>query len=140
MAKYIEKVENMTLPVIALKDAVAFPAVTLSFELSDEVCIHAAEAAFDTDSFVVICTVSDHSSGKIDPSSLYKVGTVSKIKQSIKTPEGNMRIVTEGFSRAIVSDFHKFANYLCADLLCKTVTLADETTVKNQAYCRYKHH
>ena len=136
MAKYIEKAEVMTLPVIALKDAVAFPAVTLSFELSDEICIHAAEAAFDTDSFVVICTVSDRSSGKITPSSLYNVGTVSKIKQSIKTPEGNMRVVTEGFSRATVTDFHKFANYLCADLICKTITLADEENIKSQAYCR----
>ena len=136
MAKYTEKIEQMSLPIIAIKDAVAFPSVTLSFEISDESFIHAAEAAFETDSFVVVCSVEESSSGKITPSSICKVGTVSKIKQSIKTPEGNMRVVTEGFSRATLTDIHKFANYMCADLICKTITLSGEETVKSQAYCR----
>ena len=136
MAKYIEKIEEATLPVIALRGAVAFPAVTLSFEISDEMCIHAAEAAFETDSLVLICALSDLSSNKLSPSSLYRTGTVSKIKQSVKTPEGNMRIITEGFSRATVSEFHQFANYICADVICKTITLSDVESVKSQAYCR----
>ncbi len=136
MAKYIEKIEQSTMPVIAIKGAVAFPSVTLSFELSDEICIHAAEAAFETDSFVLVCSVSDLGAEKITPSALYRVGTVSKIKQSVKTPEGNMRIITEGYSRAAVTEFHNFANYICADLISKTVTVADEEAVKSQAYCR----
>ncbi len=136
MAKYIENIEQSTLPVIALRGAVAFPAVTLSFELSDEISIHAAEAAFETGSPVLICTVSDIGVEKITPSALYKVGTVSKIKQSIKNAEGNIHIVTEGFSRASVMEFHSFANYICADVISKTVTLADEETIKNQAYSR----
>lgn len=136
MAKYIEKIEQSTLPVIALRGAVAFPGVTLSFELSDELCINAAEAAFETDSLAVICTVSDLSSEKLNTSSLYRVGTVSKIKQSVKTPEGNMRIITEGYSRATVAEFHRFANYFCADLVCKSITLSDEESLKTQAYCR----
>ena len=108
MAKYIEKIEQSTLPVIAIRGAVAFPAVTLSFELSDEVCIKAAEAAFETDSLVLVCSVLDLSKDKISPDALYRVGTVSKIKQSVKTPEGNMRIITEGFSRATVMQFNAF--------------------------------
>lgn len=136
MAKYTEKVEQTTLPVIALRGAVAFPGVTLSFELSDELCINAAEAAFDTDSLALICSVSDLSSDKITTSALFRIGTVSKIKQSVKTPEGNMRIIIEGYSRASVTEFHRFANYICADIICKTVTLTDEDSVKSQAYCR----
>ena len=136
MAKYIEKVDQTTLPVVALRGAVAFPGVTLSFELSDELCINAAEAAFDTDSLVVICSVADLSSEKLSTSSLYRVGTVAKIKQSVKTPEGNMRIITEGYSRATVTEFHRFANYICAELICKTITLSDEESIKSQAYCR----
>ena len=136
MAKYIEKIEQVTLPVIALRGSVAFPAVTLSFELSDELSIHAAEAAFETDSLVLICALSDPAASQITPASLYRLGTVSKIKQSVKTPEGNMRIITEGFSRATVSEFHKFANYICADAICKSITLSDEDSIKSQAYCR----
>ena len=136
MAKYIEKVEQITLPVIALKGSVAFPGVTLSFELSDELCIHAAEAAFETDSPVLICSISDLSAEKITPAALFRVGAVCKIKQSVKTPEGNMRIITEGYSRAAVTEFHQFANYICAEAICKTVSLSDEDSVKSQAFCR----
>ena len=136
MAKYIEKIDQTSLPVVALRGSVAFPGVTLSFELSDELCINAADAAFETDSLVLICSVLDLSTDKLTTSSLCRVGTVSKIKQSVKTPEGNMRIITEGYSRATVSEFHRFANYICADLICKTISLGDEDSVRSQAYCR----
>ena len=136
MPKYIEKVESLTLPVIALKGSVAFPAVSLSFELSDEICIRAAEAAFETDSFVLVSTVVDLDCEKITPSELYRVGTVSKIKQSIKTAEGTMRIIIEGYSRATVSEFRTFADYISAEVMCKTLTMTDEDSVRSEAYCR----
>jgi ATP-dependent Lon protease len=47
-----------------------------------------------------------------------------------------MRIITEGFSRASVKEFHVFANYLAADALCKTVTMSEDDSVRSQAYCR----
>ena len=136
MARYIEKMEQLTLPVIALRGAVAFPGVTLSFEIEDEQCIAAAEAAFETDTPIIICTVTDLSSSKIDPATLARVGTVSKIKQSVKTPEGNMKIITEGLSRASIIEFHKFADYICADAMAKSITMSDDDSIKAQAYCR----
>ena len=136
MPKYIEKIESLTLPVIALKGSVAFPAVSLSFELCDDLCIRAAEAAFETDSFVLIATVIDLDCEKIAPSELYRVGTVSKIKQSIKTAEGTMRIITEGYSRATVSEYRTFADYISADVICKTLTMTDEDSIRSEAYCR----
>ena len=136
MPKYIEKVEQLSLPVIALKGAVAFPAVTLSFEVTDDISVHAAEAAFETDSCVLICTVSDLDAETISPDSLFRVGTVSRIKQSVKTPEGTVRIITEGYSRATVTEFRPFADYLTAEVICKTITMTDEDSIRAQAYCR----
>ncbi|MBO5882805.1 MAG: endopeptidase La [Clostridia bacterium] len=136
MPKYIEKIEKNTLPVIPIKGIVAFPGVPLSFELSEESAVHAAEAAFETDSFALICTVSDITAEKITSESLYRVGTVSKIKQSMKTPEGNMRLITEGYSRASVLEFRSFADYISADVISKTLSLTDEDSIRSQAYCR----
>ncbi len=136
MPRYIEKVEQYSLPVIALRGTVAFPSVTLSFELTDEVCIRAAEAAFETDSFVLICAVSDLDTEQLTPDALFRVGTVSRIKQSLKTPEGNMRVITEGYSRATVTEFRTFADYISAETLCKTLTMTDEDSIRTQAYCR----
>ena len=136
MARYIEKIEQHTLPVIALRGSVAFPSVTLSFEIEDELSTAAAEAAFETDSLVIVCAITDLSQSKVTPSALARVGTISKIKQSVKTPEGNMRIITEGYSRASITEFHTFANYMCADVIAKTISMTDEESIKSQAYCR----
>ena len=137
MPKYIEKIEKYTLPVIALRGTVAFPGVSLSFELEDDSSIRAAESAFETDQPVLICSVREAENEKVSfPESLFQVGTVSRIKQSIKTPEGNMRVITEGYARATVTDFRKFADYVCAEVICKTLSMTDEDSILNEAYCR----
>ena len=86
MARYTERIEQTTLPVIGLRGVVAFPGVTLSFELEDELCIAAAEAAFEIDTPVLICASKDYSGAALDMTALEKVGTLSKINQSVKTP------------------------------------------------------
>ncbi len=135
MSKYIVKIKKMTLPVVPLNGIVAFPGATVSFELTEEFAIKAAEAAFDTDSFIITCTYKDTDDDKL-PDCLYKTGTVCKIKQSIKGADGALRIVAEGYSRAAVTEFRPFADYILAEVNSKTHTAADEDTVRNQAYCR----
>ena len=136
MPKYIEKIEKHTVPVIALRGTVAFPSVSLSFEIEDEVCIKAAEAAFENDFPVLVCTLKNPETKDITPDAFFKVGTVSKIKQSIKTPEGAMRIITEGYSRATVSTFKDIADYIAADVICKSLSMSDEDSILTEAYCR----
>ncbi len=136
MPKYIEKIEKYTLPVIALRGSVAFPSVSLSFELTDESSVNAAAAAFENDSPVLICALKDFDSDGITKDSFYRVGTVSRIKQSVKSPDGSVRIITEGFSRATVVSFHDFADYITSDVICKTLTMSDEDDIRSEAYCR----
>ena len=71
MSKYIVKIKKMTLPVVPLNGIVAFPGSTVSFELTDDFAVKAAEAAFDTDSLIVICTYKDTDQTKL-PDCLYK--------------------------------------------------------------------
>ncbi len=138
MRRYIEKIERYTLPVIALRGIVAFPGVTLSFEATEDICIKAAEAAFETDSMVLLCSTKNIAADEedISPEQLFKVGTVAKIKQSVKTPEGSMRIIAEGYTRASISEFKNFADYMTADVISKVVSLSDEDTIRNEAYLR----
>ena len=121
---------------IALGGIVAFPGATISFELSRESSIKAAEAAFETDSMVLLCTTRDlfDESEDITPEKLFLTGTVAKIKQSIKTAEGNMRIIAEGFSRANVTEFRNFANYILAEGISKVIAMSDEDSLRSEAY------
>ena len=136
MSNYTGKIKKLSLPVIALKSIVAFPGAAISFEINDDMAIKAAEAAFDTDSLVLICAYRDPNTTAPLPAGLFRVGTVCKIKQSVRNTEGGLRVLAEGFSRATVTEFRPFADYLLADVNSKTHTASDDDKIKNQAYCR----
>ena len=86
----------MTLPVIPVRGVVAFPGANISFELSEDIAVKAAESAFDTDSPALICTYREMDGESALPDGLFRTGTVCKIKQSLKTPDGNLRVLAEG--------------------------------------------
>ena len=53
---YIEKAENLTVPVVVLNGTVAFPSVNINFEVSEKESVAAAKAALETNSFVLLVT------------------------------------------------------------------------------------
>ena len=136
MSKYTVKIKKMTLPVVPVNGAVAFPGASINFELTEDFALKAAEAAFDNDSPILVCAYKDNDPHSKLPDCLFKVGTVCKIKQSVKTADGALRLVAEGYSRATVTEFRPFADYILADANSKTYTASDEDEILNQAYCR----
>ena len=136
MSEYIEKAENLTLPIILLRGTVAFPSVKISFEVSDKSCIAAVEAANESNSFVLLVTAREIENTEISSENLYKVGTVAKIRQSLKTPDGALRLIVEGYSRASISRIEKIKGYYVAVAICKTILLKDNGGVKGEALMR----
>ncbi len=136
MPEYIEKAENLSLPVIVLEGTVAFPSVKISFEISNKSSLAAADAATDTNSFVLLVAAKDVGNSDTTTDNLYKIGTVAKIKQSLKTPDGTLRLIVEGYSRASVSQYRKTKSFFLADAVCKTIVLRDNGGVKGEALMR----
>ena len=136
MAHYIEKLEKLTLPLVVLNGTVAFPAITVNFELSDKANVAAIEAANSVNSFIFIVSKKQISNDPIDFDKIFSIGTVAKIKQSIKTPEGKLRVIAEGFSRGVVEEYRNFANYRVAEVICKTLTLEDPDQIQVEALTR----
>lgn len=135
MPDFIEKLEMLTLPILPLRGIVAFPGVPLSIELSVESDIKAAEYADSCGSNIFLCALEKVSVDEIDPSDLYSVGTICSIKQFLKLPEGNARLVLEGLSRASVLKIENIESILYADIMSKTVHVSNSST-KVQALMR----
>ncbi len=135
MPEYIEKVELMNIPVIALRGVVAFPGVTFNLDLSDEKNIAAAEAALQTNSFVLLMAMRAPDS-EICERSLFKIGSVAKIKQSVRNNNGALRIIVEGFSRATLVSLTDNEDYFSAAAMCKTVSVKDGIEICAEAYMR----
>ena len=136
MAHYIEKLEQLTLPLVVLNGTVAFPAITVNFELSDKANIAAIEAANSVNSYIFIVSRKNIGNDPVDFSKIFNIGTVAKIKQSIKTPEGKLRVIAEGFSRATVEEYKDFANYRIAQVICKTLSISDIDSIRVEALTR----
>lgn len=137
MSNYIEKAENLKLPVVVLNGAVAFPSVKLNLEITDPQSIAAIHAACATNSFVLLVASRDIlTDGAPAIEQLYRVGTVAKVKQTIKTPDKGLSILVEGYSRASVLAYSDFADYVLADAICKTVSLPDDGGLRGEALVR----
>ncbi len=103
MSEYIEKAEKLTLPVIPLREAVAFPGIPISFEANDEVCRTAIDAANSGDRLCLIVCAKTTSDNEIKASDLYRVGTVTRLRQTTRS-NGGVRIICEVVSRASILD------------------------------------
>ncbi len=138
MSKYIETIDRTALPVVALRGIVAFPSIALSFEVSDEASVKAAEAAFEADSNVLLLVAKEleEEERPLTAADFFSVGTVAKIKQSVKTPEGNVRIIAEGTARAKIIEVRPFAEYYVAQAMSKTISFSEEDNIKSEAYTR----
>ncbi|MBQ7161424.1 MAG: endopeptidase La [Clostridia bacterium] len=129
MPEYVEKIDFVTLPLLPLRGIVAFPAIPVSIELSIDCDILTAEYAEKHGGNIFLCAqkvVSDENS--VSQDDLYSVGTVCRIKQFLKLPEGNARIVLECTSRATVLRIEEKDGMLFADAFCKTVTISEASS------------
>lgn len=122
MARFIEKVEKLTLPVIPLRGMVAFPSVPMNFELERDMSKKACEAALAADMYVFLVAQKELRCEEPGRGDLYTVGCVAKIKQTLKKPDGNIRVVAEGMCRGHISELYAEDGYLIADIISKTMT------------------
>ena len=136
MPKTIERAESMTLPAIVLKGAVAFPAVTINLEINDDESINAVKSANESGSYIFLVASKYVKDAPYTSDELFRVGTVAKIKQTLITPEGGLRVIADGLSRGVVSSYTILDNgAIIADVVCKSVIVCDHG-VKGEAYMR----
>lgn len=136
MPKTIEKVEIMNLPVVVIRGIVAFPASPVSFEVVREFGIAACDAANNSNMYVFLVTQKDLSAEEPEIDNIYEVGTVAKIKQALKTPEGHIRLIADGKCRASVIRYQKNEKYITAEVMCKTVSLEESPNIRIEAMMR----
>lgn len=133
MQKYIEKVESAALPVVILRGIIPFPSIPMSFELTDERVAAACEEAEEGDGLIFIVSQTDLSEDQPDPDGLFRVGTAAQIKQTVKLPDGGLKVFVTGYCRATVNQYYYDGKRLMADILCKTVQTEGNGGVKGEA-------
>ena len=88
------------LPVLPLRDIVIYPFMIVPLFVSRDRSIHAVEEALSQNRMIMLVSQKDVNKEEPAQEDLYKVGTVAIIMRMLKLPDGRIRILIQGLSRA----------------------------------------
>lgn len=130
-----------TLSVLPVRDIVIFPYMIIPLFVGREMSIKAIDHSLSTNRLILLVTQKDLNIENPTPEDLYKVGTVGLIMRMLKLPDGRVKILVQGVTKAKVLDISVKKNYFQAqiekleDLKPAEITLEIEAlmrTVKEQ--------
>ncbi|MCH8267294.1 MAG: endopeptidase La [Acidobacteria bacterium] len=97
-----EKAESRKMPMLPIRDVVIFPHMMTPFVVGRESSVRALEEALVGDKRIFLATQHDASVDEPGPNDIYQVGTIVTIVQSLKLPDGNIKVLVEGVERGKV--------------------------------------
>jgi ATP-dependent Lon protease len=95
-----ERQEIKRVPMMPVRDMVIFPQQMTPFIVGREASVRALEEALAGDKKIFLSTQHDASVDDPKPEEIYAVGTLANIVQSVKLPDGNIKVLVEGVERA----------------------------------------
>jgi ATP-dependent Lon protease len=97
-----EKPDTKRLPMMPIREVVIFPFMMTPFVVGRESSVRALEEAMAGDKKIFLAAQHDASVDEPKPNEIFSVGTIVNIVQSLKLPDGNIKVLVEGVERAKV--------------------------------------
>jgi ATP-dependent Lon protease len=101
-----ERFESRKLPMMPIRDVVIFPFMMTPFVVGRESSVRALEEALNGDKKIFLATQHDASIDEPKPHEIYQVGTIVNIVQSLKLPDGNIKVLVEGIERGKILEIN----------------------------------
>src|ERR1044072_4991100 len=145
MTEAVEAVEQATdhqlqipeeLPLLPLRDIVIYPFMIVPLFVSREKSIRAVDKALGEDRMILLTCQKDLDKEEPQQDDLYKVGTVAVIMRMLKLPDGRIRILVQGVSRAQVDSVSTEGECLQARLQVMTEESPPERSLEVEALMR----
>jgi ATP-dependent Lon protease len=95
-----DKLDVKRVPMMPVRDMVIFPEMMHPFIVGREASVRALEEALAGDKKIFLVTQHDASVDDPKPEEIFQVGTLANIVQSVKLPDGNIKVLVEGTERA----------------------------------------
>ncbi len=94
-----------TLPVLPLRDIVVFPHMVVPLFVGREKSVRALEEVMRGDKQILLATQKNSADDEPQPSAIYDVGVIASVLQLLKLPDGTVKVLVEGKSRAALLKF-----------------------------------
>jgi ATP-dependent Lon protease len=101
-----------TLPMVPLRDVVVFPHMMIPFVIGRPNSIKALEYALVKGKRIFLSAQHDASRDNPGPEEIFTLGTICNIVQSLKLPDGNVKVLVEGLDRGRALEFREEQGFL----------------------------
>ena len=115
---------TQTFPLLPLRDIVVFPGMVVPLFVGRDKSVAALEAAMEASKDIVLIAQLDPGCDDPEGDDLYDVGVIAQVLQLLKLPDGTVRVLVEGKTRARLSALEDESSYVVAE-----VELIDPETV-----------
>jgi ATP-dependent Lon protease len=101
-----------TLPMVPMRDVVVFPHTMIPFVIGRQSSIKALDQALARGKRIFLSAQHDATCDSPSADQIYTLGTVCNVVQSLKLPDGNVKVLVEGLERARALEFREESGYL----------------------------
>lgn len=99
------KSNNQIVPLLPLRGLLVYPTMVLHLDVGREKSVQALEKAMMEDHIIFLTTQKEISIDEPNKEDIYEIGTLTKIKQMLKLPNGTIRVLVEGIERGKIQRF-----------------------------------
>ncbi|KAB2457620.1 endopeptidase La [Bacillus sp. CH126_4D] len=121
-------------PLLPLRGVLVYPTMVLHLDVGRDKSIQALEQAAMDENIIFLAMQKEMNIDDPKEDDIYSVGTVAKVKQMLKLPNGTLRVLVEGLHRAEVVEFIEEENVVQVSI--KTVTEEVEDDLEEKALMR----
>ncbi len=119
-----------TFPVLPLRDIVVFPHMIVPLFVGREKSIRALEEVMRTDGQILLATQKSANEDEPNADDIFEVGTLGQILQLLKLPDGTVKVLVEGRSRALVTKYAERDDFYEADATPVEDVLGDAVEIQ----------
>ncbi len=94
-----------TIPIVPLRDVVVFPHMMMPFVIGRPSSTRALEHSLLGDKRIFLAAQHDAANDDPTPNDIYTMGCVANVVQSLKLPDGNIKVLVEGVDRARIMEW-----------------------------------
>lgn len=132
--KYTFSSESSTLPLLPLRDIIVFPTNVVPLFVGRERSIIALEKAMGGSKYILLAAQKEACFADPSEKDIFEVGTIAHVLQLLKLPDGTVKILVEGYKRALINNFIDKDGYYSAEI--KEIKEKGSQSVEHEALLR----